>query len=170
MVGRAREKRLALGALLVALFAGKANSLRGQTHVLSREKDPLVLGTIRKASERLAKTACQQVFSDFRDQEGRTLQEKLASLGHTGQTYLGLVHFFDASHEASCEKPGVLAVTSPGSRVVYLCGLRLTERILRQPTYAVAVIIHEELHSLGLGENPPSSEEISWQVSSRCGK
>ena len=32
-----------------------------------------------------------------------------------------------------------------------------------------AVIIHETLHSLGLGENPPTSDEITWRVFSRCG-
>jgi hypothetical protein len=31
------------------------------------------------------------------------------------------------------------------------------------------MIIHEILHSLGLGENPPSSDEITKQVAARCG-
>jgi hypothetical protein len=31
-----------------------------------------------------------------------------------------------------------------------------------------AVIIHEMLHSLGLGENPPSSKEITLRVMQRC--
>jgi hypothetical protein len=30
-------------------------------------------------------------------------------------------------------------------------------------------LIHEMLHSLGLGENPPSSGEINGQVMRRCG-
>jgi len=38
-----------------------------------------------------------------------------------------------------------------------------------KPFYAEAVIIHETLHSLGLGENPPTSDEITWRVFSRCG-
>jgi hypothetical protein len=32
------------------------------------------------------------------------------------------------------------------------------------------MIIHEELHSLGLGENPPDSKEITQQVIARCGR
>jgi len=36
-------------------------------------------------------------------------------------------------------------------------------------TVAEAVIIHETLHSLGLGENPPTSDEITRRVFSRCG-
>ena len=34
---------------------------------------------------------------------------------------------------------------------------------------ARAVIIHEALHSLGLGENPPSSQAITARVLNRCG-
>jgi hypothetical protein len=33
---------------------------------------------------------------------------------------------------------------------------------------AEAVIIHEMLHTLGLGENPPSSTEITFRVLNRC--
>jgi hypothetical protein len=35
---------------------------------------------------------------------------------------------------------------------------------------AAALIIHEELHSLGLAENPPSSAAITDRVISRCGR
>ena len=30
-------------------------------------------------------------------------------------------------------------------------------------------MIHEFLHTLGLGENPPTSQEITERVSNRCG-
>jgi hypothetical protein len=30
------------------------------------------------------------------------------------------------------------------------------------------LIIHEMLHTLGLGENPPSSREITQRVTERC--
>jgi hypothetical protein len=32
------------------------------------------------------------------------------------------------------------------------------------------LLIHEALHTLGLGENPPSSEEISNIVLTHCGE
>jgi hypothetical protein len=32
------------------------------------------------------------------------------------------------------------------------------------------MLIHEELHSLGLGENPPSTHEINEQIARRCGR
>ena len=31
------------------------------------------------------------------------------------------------------------------------------------------ILIHETLHTLGLGENPPSSREITSRVLARCG-
>jgi len=166
-----RRGFLAAPVLVAAFLAGKTSSLQGQTDTFSRETNPLVLAAIRKASVRLTDPRCQRVFSDFQDREGRTLQEKLTSLGYTGQEYLEQIRFYEASWTANCDGDGVLAATSPGSRIVYLCGLKLIERTIRNPGYpvAVAVIIHEELHSLGLGENPPSSAEITRQVVSRCG-
>jgi hypothetical protein len=38
------------------------------------------------------------------------------------------------------------------------------------PSLAAALIIHEELHSLGLGEDPPTSKEITAKVIERCGR
>ena len=61
----------------------------------------------------------------------------------------------------SCAK-GALAVTEPGSRVVRVCGSRLVWRTWQQNSrQVVAALIHEALHTLGLGENPPSSVEIT---------
>ncbi len=40
----------------------------------------------------------------------------------------------------------------------------------QQPDYVVATLIHEILHTLGLGENPPSSREITARVLARCGR
>jgi hypothetical protein len=40
----------------------------------------------------------------------------------------------------------------------------------QQREYVVASFIHEILHTLGLGENPPSSREITKRVIARCGR
>jgi hypothetical protein len=40
----------------------------------------------------------------------------------------------------------------------------------RDPGVAAALTIHEELHSLGLSENPPTSQAITAQVIARCGR
>ena len=63
-----------------------------------------------------------------------------------------------------------MGFTTPASRAVHLCGARLVSLFASSPRLASAVIIHEELHSLGLGENPPTSLDITQQVLSRCGR
>jgi len=42
------------------------------------------------------------------------------------------------------------------------------ETARHDPFLADVALIHESLHSLGLGENPPSSSEITSRVISRC--
>jgi hypothetical protein len=38
-----------------------------------------------------------------------------------------------------------------------------------QPAAAANRAIHEMLHTLGLGENPPTTSEITRRVEMRCG-
>jgi hypothetical protein len=64
---------------------------------------------------------------------------------------------------------GALAVTEPRSRVVRVCSSRLVWTWQQNPRHVVAALIHEALHTLGLGENPPSSAEITSLVLRRCG-
>jgi hypothetical protein len=54
--------------------------------------------------------------------------------------------------------------------VVRVCAGELKRLNPQQPEYVVATLIHEILHTLGLGENPPSSREITARVLSRCRK
>ena len=42
------------------------------------------------------------------------------------------------------------------------------EKQIRDPWTAENMVIHEMLHTLGLGENPPSSREITRRVNDRC--
>ena len=86
----------------------------------------------------------------------------------TPQGYLRLVIFLDARRESAMRQAGVLAFTSRNSRVVYLCGRDFERAERRDPRETQVTIIHEMLHSLGLGENPPSPRAISFQVLQRC--
>ena len=80
------------------------------------------------------------------------------------------LNFYDGYGLPRCADRGTLASTSPGSRIVYICSPQFREKQLRTPGLAAAIIIHEELHSLGLGENPPSSQAITARVIARCGR
>src|SRR6185503_802596 len=113
--------------------------------------------SLNGASRQLDKALCQSLFVDFQDKEGRPLQARLGELDQTASEYLGLVVFRDGTAEKRCGDARVLAFTSPGSRVVYVCE-KMFEQMWRQDAhFAQAVLIHEALHTLGLGENPPTS-------------
>jgi hypothetical protein len=52
--------------------------------------------------------------------------------------------------------------------VVRVCVDELKRIWQKDKQYTTAALIHEMLHSLGLGENPPSSNEITARVLQMC--
>lgn len=134
--------------------------------------DPIGLEAIHSALERatqwLRDARCREVFVDFHDEAGRPLDRKLTDLGIGGDRYLQYVIFRDAGDTEQCERFKPLAFTDRGSRVVLVCGRDFAREWKQTPERAAAVVIHEALHTLGLGENPPSSQAITRQVLKRC--
>jgi hypothetical protein len=120
------------------------------------------------ARERLAEPRCQQVLDAFADADGRPLRARLEETGQTAEGYLGLIIFYDGRKHPRCGRKGTLAVTKVGSRAVWVCPGELADKALHNPVWAEATIIHEALHTLGLGENPPSSREITSRVIRAC--
>ena len=62
-----------------------------------------------------------------------------------------------------------LAFTQTGSLVVRVCGRQFSNRFVQNRTTTEIILIHEFLHVLGLGENPPTREAITERVAARCG-
>src|SRR5262249_57626572 len=123
-----------------------------------------------EAHRRLGDPGCREIFSEFRDGSGRPLQERLDALGQNPQSYLGWLWFVDGGVDGPCERPDIAAFTTPGSQVVHYCGDRFRRTLAsRGLGFLATIVIHEELHSLGLGENPPSSQEITGRVEAGCG-
>ena len=100
------------------------------------------------------------MLSDFRDASGRTMQERLDLLGDTPRSYLARLTFREA-FDRRCQDSVTLAFTYLESREVFVCGTQFWQAYQRNSSYVEALIIHEMMHTLGLGENPPSSLEIS---------
>jgi hypothetical protein len=123
---------------------------------------------MEEAAHWLAFEECQRLLLDFADESGRRLGGKLVELGVSVVEYLRLMVFEDGTNRSRCRQDGILAFTSPGSRVIYLCGRDFMRAAQRAPDEIRAIVIHEMLHSLGLGENPPSSREITRRVKERC--
>jgi len=128
-------------------------------------------GPVRMAREgaarRLGQPRCAQIFAEFANADGNPLQERLDAYRLTGPEYLALVYFADGLERGRCDDHGVLATATPGGRVVSVCS-RFARAYRENPTWGEIVLIHEALHTLGLGENPPSSSEISARVSAAC--
>jgi hypothetical protein len=121
------------------------------------------------AWERLGVIHCADVLNAFMDRAGRPLDERLRALAVDRQTYLTMLVFIDGSREVPC-MTGILAFTTPGSRVVRICVEELKRTWQKSPEHVVSSVIHEMLHSLGLGEDPPSSAEITRRVLAGCGR
>ena len=175
--GRTRASALAAAVLAASAMSGETPSslLEPGASVLAipffvdhKLGDGIRL-SLEEAARRLTDERCQAVLADFLDGAGHRLNENLASLGQSMPGYLGLVLFYDGSRTPACEAERVMAWTHPGSRAVHVC-----ESFFRwqrsDPGYAANIVIHEALHTLGLGERPPAPGAITARVAERCGR
>ena len=157
-------------AVLVGSAAGAASQreLAGWSRVWIA--DPIYRFVFERALDgaalKLTQPECQSVFGVFRDASGTPLSERLAALGLTAGEYLRFVVFVDGAGHHRCRDEW--AYTNPGSRVVFVCSRRFEIGWRNDPDHAEASIIHEVLHTLGLGENPPASAEITAVVRGAC--
>jgi hypothetical protein len=122
---------------------------------------------VQGAGRRLSDPACAAVLGDFHDSADRPLTVRLGELSLTPADYARLVLFYDGSSDAPCRRPRVYAFTAPGARLVRACP-RLGALAASRPGEAEAVVIHELLHTLGLGDDRGSSPWITAAVESRC--
>ena len=116
----------------------------------------------------LSATRCEGIFSEFEDATGLPLRDRLGQLESNPTGYLGLIFFHDGSRHPTCERHGVLAFTAVGSRLVYVCGRDFARAWSKDQREVQSTLIHEMLHSLGLGENPPAPREITARVQQLC--
>jgi hypothetical protein len=121
------------------------------------------------AATRLAHGDCHNVLADFTDATGRSLSTTLASTGRTAVEEFGSLRFVDDRRAPQCRGGAKLAFTQTGSHLIRVCGQHFTDWFARNRTTTEILLIHEFLHTLGLGENPPTSEAITERVAARCG-
>lgn len=130
----------------------------------------LVSDPAKFAMWRLQQPECAAVLSDFRDGDGRLLSDNLAASGLTAPEYFSHLHFVDGGQFALCKRSTVAAAANPGSPEIAICMTNFERVVNRHRGLAANLLIHEMLHALGLGENPPTSMEITLQVAKRCGR
>ena len=131
----------------------------------------MVRRAVLSAAQRLERPDCAELLNDFADGSGRPLSEAPALAGTTPSLYLvEALWFVDGAEAPQCRgNDQTLAFTAVGSRVVYICGARFASRFETDLVQGDVLIIHELLHVLGLGENPPAGSAITRQVTKRCG-
>jgi hypothetical protein len=128
-----------------------------------------------RAGERLRQVECQRLLDDFSDVAGRSLRSRLEQSGRTAGEQLEAMRFVSGAQSRHCrEATHVLMLAQAGRPVVQVCpaagrtASRLTLMEFETPQLAEFALIHEMLHTLGLGENPPTSQQITQAVKRRC--
>ncbi|HSB63777.1 MAG TPA: hypothetical protein VLJ18_06400 [Thermoanaerobaculia bacterium] len=122
------------------------------------------------ASRKLEDERCLLVLSDFSDASGRPLAERLHDTGLTAREFFERLEFRNGRHESTCQRSRVDAFVHIGQRTVFVCPGGCFDFGRRDVGHASNVLIHEMLHTLGLGENPPTSLGITSRVAERCGR
>ena len=124
-----------------------------------------LLGAMRRLSWR----ECQQVFEDFGDRAGDALTMNLEAIAQSPADVLAGLYFVEGDDTTQCRtNQAVVAFAKPGSRVIHVCGHRFLQFAVKTNGGEI-LLIHELLHALGLGENPPTSSRITNAVMKRCG-
>lgn len=155
-------------ALLILLFS-RARASELSPPLVAPELGPIVRMQVKRAATRLATPGCALVLGDFSDgRTGRPLRESLEASGLSAPAYLSTLVFRPGPAGGPCADPRIAAYTMPGSRVVYVCRDQFLRWHKSREGFGTTVLIHETLHSLGLGENPPTSAEINARVDARC--
>jgi len=144
-----------------------------EKHALILRVSPFGQAALRRAIDlalaKLAGPECSSVYEDFTLQNGVTPRRILEGIGMTPSELLESLVFIEGSWDRVCRMGRAALTTTPGSRVIHVCP-GFAQLQLRDPERSANLIIHESLHALGLGEDPPSSSEITHRVERRCWK
>lgn len=158
-------------ALAMAATSAGGQLAAGELPSNVRLRDPAhrlaMAHALRGAARQLERPECEGLLDEFADAGNRSLRAALQAEGLTVDELLSRVLFYDAT-PAACRSSALAGMDAPGDRVVRVCGRRFQQTMSQSRDHAEAIVIHELLHALGLGENPPSSDYITTRVKVRC--
>ena len=149
---------------VAAAASGEAAAVIGIDRIDDPHLAAAVTRAARGAQRRLGRDRCAQVIDVFTTTAGRPVRDVLAELRASPPAALSRVIFRDGRESSAC-RGSAAAFTGPGSRVVFICG-KVFAKIDRARTELI--VIHELLHTLGVGERPPRSSEIDRAVTAHC--
>jgi hypothetical protein len=131
---------------------------------------PLVASIVDEAGARLDRPGCALVLLDFADgRTGLPLAQTLAASGLSASERVRALTFTKSPKPPRVGPLRIYAYTHPGDSEVFLDRSDFS-RIVGRRGLAVAIVIHETLHTLGLANDLPSSEGITERVLARCDK
>lgn len=159
---------LALGAVSGPARAEDTEAVVANARLRQPRDRALLAEAIQGAARRLGDPQCQELLGELHDRSRQPLRAVLDAQGLSAPGFLGRLLFFDGT-ESLC-KGRRLAYTEPGSRVVYVCGNQFRDMYQQNAARAEVAVVHEALHCLGLGENPPTWQEINDRVEAACRK
>jgi hypothetical protein len=168
-----RIRRTAAAGLVAILAASSAHAADRSAYprfrvLMSNRAGIMVRLALEEAVNRLASETCRRIFDDFADSQGHSLADNLRATGHSAAEALSGLYFVEGDAMQQCRNLGNTALfTAPGNHVVYVCGSRFV-KLSGINRRGEMLLIHELLHTLGLGENPPTSTQITDTVVQRC--
>jgi hypothetical protein len=164
---RTRTARLFLVAALLPLAGEAAGAQARRVRTLPPYEARIAEHGREGAMRLLRAPACQRVLADFTDAEGRSLADRLVPFALSPDAYLAMIPLLDGEEHELCRRGHTQLFTNAGVARVFVCRPFLAT-MASDRRMAEVYMIHEMLHTLGLGENPPSSQQITQQVRRRC--
>jgi hypothetical protein len=126
------------------------------------------LGAARElAGERLGTEACRAIFEELPDFTGRPAARRLAAGERSPSSHFARLQFVE-SRDGLCAQGLVAAWSSPGNPRVRVCPRAFAAVAAQDRGEAAAILIHEALHTLGIGEDA-ANQPLTAYVRSRCG-
>ena len=161
-------RRLVLLLVLLVASAARAGTLARRLELPGfgpRERQA-VQRSVELAARQLRQSDCLKVFSEFQLPNGSTPLENLRATGLTAEEFLYTLNWENGVDSPRCD-PGALLATTLNSRRVFVCP-GFARMLATRPAFGSTLVIHEQLHALGLGENPPTSLYITARVFHWC--
>jgi hypothetical protein len=118
------------------------------------------------ALERLGTGGCRAIFEELRDFTGRPAARRLAEGERSPSSHFARLQFLEGVDGPCASSLAAWSVT--GDPRVRLCGREFRAIASRDRREAAAILIHEALHTLGVGEDA-AREPLTSYVRRRCG-
>ena len=118
------------------------------------------------AARQLRQPECLKAFAELQLPDGSTPLQRLEATGLTAEAFLATLEWESGATSGRCAPGALLATVRNGRRVSVCPGF--AKIVASQPSFGATLVIHEQLHALGLGENPPTSTYITTRVYHRC--